>query len=146
MELHLVGWGEARVPGKGAWDKWPADLGKRWPNFSPWEFRSRDGSNMIVLDMDLLDGLQELRRLVTRPITVNSGYRTIEHNRKVGGSPYSQHLMGKAADIVIAGFSVERMNTAAQRIPMFARGGIGVYPGNGFVHVDVRGVKTRWRQ
>jgi len=103
-------------------------------------------SKVLVLDVRLLDGLQALRSLVGVPIAVNSGYRTVAHNRKIEGSPYSQHLLGKAADIVISGMSVSRMKTAATRVPAFERGGIGTYPGQGFIHVDVRGVKARWNQ
>ena len=35
-----------------------------------------------------------------QPIFVNSGYRSPELNRVVGGVPNSQHLLGQAADIV----------------------------------------------
>ena len=151
LELHLVGYGDGGgplyVPAGGAWESWPEEhLSRRWPDFQPWEFRSRDLSKVLVLDVRLLDGLQALRGLVGVPIAVNSGYRTVAHNRKIEGSPYSQHLLGKAADIVISGMSVSRMKTAATRVPVFERGGIGTYPGQGFIHVDVRGVKARWNQ
>lgn len=33
------------------------------------------------------------------PVTVNSGYRCVKHNREVGGVSASQHLRGEAADI-----------------------------------------------
>ena len=33
------------------------------------------------------------------PIIINSGYRSETVNRKVGGVPKSQHLIGQAADI-----------------------------------------------
>ena len=37
------------------------------------------------------------------PIIINSGYRSPELNRKVGGSPTSNHLTGCAVDIRVAG-------------------------------------------
>lgn len=37
------------------------------------------------------------------PIVINSGYRSLELNKKVGGSPTSNHLTGCAVDIRCAG-------------------------------------------
>ena len=37
------------------------------------------------------------------PIIINSGYRSPELNKKVGGSPTSNHLTGCAVDIRVAG-------------------------------------------
>ena len=37
------------------------------------------------------------------PIVINSGYRSPELNRKVGGSPTSNHMTGCAVDIRVAG-------------------------------------------
>ena len=37
------------------------------------------------------------------PIVINSGYRSSELNKKVGGSPSSNHLTGCAVDIRVAG-------------------------------------------
>ena len=37
------------------------------------------------------------------PIIITSGYRSVELNRKVGGSPTSNHLTGCAVDIRVAG-------------------------------------------
>ena len=39
----------------------------------------------------------------THPIVINSGYRSEEVNRKVGGSPTSNHLTGCAVDIKVFG-------------------------------------------
>lgn len=33
------------------------------------------------------------------PLKVNSGYRSVEHNKKVGGVTNSRHIQGKAFDI-----------------------------------------------
>lgn len=43
--------------------------------------------------------LDPIRSLWGKPIGVNSGYRSPELNRAVGGKPTSQHLRGEAADI-----------------------------------------------
>lgn len=43
--------------------------------------------------------LQPLRDEFNAPIIVNSGYRSQQVNKAVGGVPTSQHLKGEAADI-----------------------------------------------
>jgi len=47
--------------------------------------------------------LQPLRDIISVPIFVTSGYRSFDVNYAVGGSVNSQHMEGKAADIVIPG-------------------------------------------
>lgn len=49
---------------------------------------------------ELVDNvLDPLRAWYGKPITVNSGYRSPELNKAVGGSKSSQHMKGEAADI-----------------------------------------------
>ena len=43
--------------------------------------------------------LQPLRDYMGEPVIINSGYRSPELNKKVGGVRDSQHLIGEAADI-----------------------------------------------
>lgn len=43
--------------------------------------------------------LDPLREDWGKPITVNSGFRSAELNKKVGGASNSQHMAGEAADI-----------------------------------------------
>lgn len=43
--------------------------------------------------------LQPLRDSLKKPILVSSGYRCVRLNSFVGGSPRSDHLTGKAADL-----------------------------------------------
>lgn len=43
--------------------------------------------------------LDKVREMWGKPIGVNSGYRSPELNRAVGGAKNSQHLRGEAADI-----------------------------------------------
>ena len=43
--------------------------------------------------------LDPAREKLGRPIAVNSGFRCVVHNRKVGGATSSQHMRGEAADI-----------------------------------------------
>lgn len=67
------------------------------------------------------------------PVHLDCGFRTPSHNKAVGGSPKSQHLLGKAADIKIPGYTPEQVANLAKEIGFR---GIGIY--NTFTHVDVR--------
>ena len=49
-----------------------------------------------------LEVLQPLRDYVGAPVHINSGYRSPELNRAVGGVKNSQHCRGEACDIRIA--------------------------------------------
>lgn len=52
--------------------------------------------NLILLCNHIL---QPLRNAYGKPIIVNSGYRSPELNRAIGGAKNSQHMRGQAADI-----------------------------------------------
>lgn len=43
--------------------------------------------------------LEPVREYIGEPVRINSGYRSVELNKKVGGSKTSQHCLGEAADI-----------------------------------------------
>lgn len=43
--------------------------------------------------------LEPLRKMLGRPVRINSGYRSARLNKEVGGVPNSYHLTGRAADI-----------------------------------------------
>ncbi len=49
--------------------------------------------------------LQPLRDFISRPININSGYRSEALNAAVRGSANSQHMKGQAADIECFGYS-----------------------------------------
>ena len=112
-------------------------------NFSTHEFNCRC-CGRAEINPRLLDALQELRDLAAAAVRITSGYRCPEHNRAVGGAKRSQHLLGNAADIVIDGRSVAETYELAEQVPTFRNGGIGVYPEQRFVHVDVRDGRARW--
>ena len=48
---------------------------------------------------NLCTWLEVLREKVAQPIIINSGYRSPQLNRKVGGAPTSNHITGCAVDI-----------------------------------------------
>ena len=56
-------------------------------------------ADILRLEILCRNVLQPLRDALGFPIRVNSGYRSPELNRAIGGSPTSDHMMGRAADI-----------------------------------------------
>jgi uncharacterized protein YcbK (DUF882 family) len=116
-------------------------MGDLTKNFSAHEFMCKCCGQPGVKHKLVL-AVQLLRDLTGRKIRISSGYRCPKHNREVGGVENSRHVKGEAADIVIAGMSVEEMVKAAEQVKDF--GGIGAYPSKGFIHVDIRSNKARW--
>ena len=118
-------------------------------NFRLREFACRDGSDPVFIDTRLVQVLQSIRDHFGKPVVITSAYRTAAHNKAVGGAAYSQHCYGRAADIRVAGVPVETLATYAETL-LPDTGGIGRYPvrsgrPTGWVHVDVRTVKSRWK-
>lgn len=77
-------------------------LGKDYkvsPHFKLKEFQCQDGSDIVKIDTNLLNFLEKLITYGGFTITIISGYRTVSHNRKVGGASKSKHIYGYAADI-----------------------------------------------
>jgi len=104
------------------------------------EFQCKDGSYQVSIKSDLLYKLQQLRELAGQPVIITSGYRNDAYNKKVGGSPTSRHLRGKAVDIQIPGFIPQQVAQLAEQVGF---NGLGVY--STFTHVDVRKVPARWQ-
>jgi len=53
--------------------------------------------------------LEEIRRVLGRPIMVNSAYRSPEVNTAIGSKPTSQHCIGCAADIRVPGLTPDNV-------------------------------------
>ena len=72
-------------------------------HFSIDEFESPDHSGSgINMDQSFLEKLDKARDIAGIPFKITSGYRTKEHNKKVGGVENSSHLIGVAADIAVS--------------------------------------------
>ena len=118
-------------------------------NFSKHEFDSKCGADMPESVyhnvVKVAAQLQLLRNYIGKPIKINSGYRSPEHNKRIGGVSKSQHLLGKAADIVVKGMSTVELHKAIETLISegnMLQGGLGLY--DSFVHYDIRGKKARW--
>ncbi|MDR1066024.1 MAG: DUF4280 domain-containing protein [Clostridiales bacterium] len=125
------------TPGKGVQKYSAKENGEESlsKDFKVKEFRSNDGADEILIDPQLVDYLQKIRDHFGKPVTISSGYRTPARNEAVGGARNSYHVQGKAADISIAGVSVNDIYNYAIQI---GAPGVIRYPRKGFVHVDTR--------
>lgn len=101
-------------------------------NFKVKEFACQDGSDKILIDLDMIPILQQIRN-VGGKVTINSAYRTISHNKAVGGATNSYHTKGRAFDIVSEYLSVDDICNLANTLGVK---GIIRYPT--FVHIDSR--------
>lgn len=87
--------------------------------------------------------LQPIADHFKKPVTVSSGYRSPQVNKKAGGAENSQHMKGQAADIEIFGISnydlavwIEENLDFDQLILEFYQSGV---PDSGWVHVSYVG-------
>jgi len=92
--------------------------------------------------------LQILRDYVDASITVNSAYRFPKHNKSIVGASRRQHILGKASDIVVHGYTPDEVYSIVQNLrrnPLL-KGvifqGLGRY--NTFLHVDIRENYSVW--
>lgn len=114
-------------------------------HFQVKEFKCKDGSDKIIVNMDLINLLEQLYdKLGAGAINITSGYRTPSHSVKVGGYATDQHTKGNAADITAkkkdgTPFSSKDITLALEDLNH--AGGIGLINKNGSVHLDVRGKK-----
>jgi uncharacterized protein YcbK (DUF882 family) len=97
------------------------------------------------IDPPLLDILYDLQALADRDATfeVISGYRSpatnaMLHRNSNGVAEHSQHLLGKAIDVRLSGYSTRRLSEYARSL---GRGGVGFYATSDFVHVDTGRVR-----
>jgi uncharacterized protein YcbK (DUF882 family) len=90
----------------------------------------------------LRDALDAFRTAAGVPVIVDDAYRCPEHNKAVGGVPNSQHVLGTAADIKIAGLKAFQLEAIAKSIG--AINGIGRDDHKDYIHVDVRLKPAHW--
>lgn len=74
-------------------------------------------SNEVIENIKMLSlsTLEPLRDIVKRPIHILSGYRCEELNKGIGGASNSQHIEGKAVDIVVSQMSTDELFDLASK-------------------------------
>jgi len=118
-------------------------------NFYLDEFECRDKSD-IPLEvfnnlLELVEQMQKIRDILGKTITVNSGYRSPNYNKSIGGASRSQHILGKACDFTVKGLTPYQV---ADRLEDLMQGGSIINGGLGeydtFTHYDIRNNPARW--
>lgn len=100
-----------------------------------------------AIDPALFDILHVLQKRMEHAGAINiiSGYRSGRSNEMLRGNggggvaKKSFHLQGKAIDIAMPGKDLKNLYKAALSL---RQGGVGLYTGSGFVHVDTGPVRT----
>lgn len=109
-------------------------------NFDRSEFECPCGCGFDTVDTELIEFCQSIRTQFGR-VTITSGCRCPEYNAEIGGSKNSQHLYGRAADIVVP--NVDAWTVQQYCEDELIPSGLGSY--DSFTHIDTRsGGQARW--
>ncbi len=85
--------------------------------------------------------------------SIVNGHRHPSYNERIGGAKLSRHIKGEAVDIVVNDINNDGYANKSDKDIILDiletkviknQGGIGLYPGTGNVHYDVRGKRARW--
>lgn len=104
--------------------------------------RDRTNNKHIPYDPKNIDNIWTVWKMLdtSSHFTMTSGYRSPEHNATLkGAATGSYHMKAKAADLVLAGRSVDQVYRAARSLNS---GGVGKYTSDGFVHIDSGPIRT----
>ena len=118
------------------------------PHFDSKEFECRCCGALPAGGMDpaLIVLLEDIRaNFAPCAVTITSGYRCADHNKKVGGAKSSQHMDGTAADIRVFrdGTPIPPAKVADYVEKLHPdKYGVGRY--KGWTHVDTRVRPARW--
>lgn len=110
-------------------------------HFDDSEFACKCGCGQCKIEPELLFVLERVRVKFGKPVTVTSANRCESHNKRVGGSPRSKHLLGVAADIRVKSIPANEVYNYLDRLYQ-DKYGLGQY--DNFTHVDVRPNRARW--
>ena len=94
------------------------------------------------ITLDTCSKLNELGRLAGMQLDITSAYRSPTYNRKVGGARKSQHVKGKAVDILWPTSDRAGRIRFLELAIQAGFNGIGTY--DNFIHVDTRPEKASW--
>lgn len=98
------------------------------------EFSSPDQEDSgEMMEHEVVQALDIARDIYGYPIIITSGFRSVAHNKAIGGSRKSSHLLGYAVDIAVPNSRRRFLLMEALLDAGFTRFGIG----ENFIHVDM---------
>lgn len=113
------------------------------------EFHCKDGTSVPPMYygnlQKLIDNLDIIRENVGTSLHINSGFRSVPYNKRIGGVDGSCHTYAKAADLrPPSGWSSLKLAELIRNLintGKIVNGGLGIY--DNFVHYDI-GSPRRW--
>lgn len=123
------------IPGKFKWAPSVLNMGKSVSD-------ADDNAGWQMINMEVKVKLLRTATRFGRELTINSGYRSPEYNRRIGGASRSQHMSGYAIDVSMAGFSSDDIRNFIRIASQEGFMGMSYYPGSNFTHVDIGGRRT----
>lgn len=110
-------------------------------NFKVKEFACSDGSDVIFIHPLIPVICQLVRNNFSMPFAPNSAYRTVTHNKKVGGVNDSNHAFGRAVDIPAKNVAPKKIYDFLDKI-FGDWGELGLYSWG--VHIGIQNKKERF--
>lgn len=106
--------------------------------------RQTERVDVACFKPELVRLLKKVEKHYKKPVVVTSGYRSPQHNKRIGGASGSRHTTCEAADVQIKG--VTKWELAKFVRSMSDRGGVGTYCHTQSVHIDIGSVRDwNWR-
>ena len=125
------------------------------PHFKRSEFKCQcNKCSLVAVDSELIYVLEDVRayfksKYGKASVNITSGNRCETHNKYVGGSKKSKHLLSIACDFKVKVIKKGSWYTVDSKEiydylnhKYFNKYGIGLYKGR--IHLDVRASKARW--
>lgn len=119
-------------------------MGDLSEGFSRSEFACKCGCGQDTIDAKLIQVLERLKITCKGAVVrITSGNRCVEYNKKIGGKVKSQHVLSRAADVVVTGYTSNQVFNILDGMHPSSLG-LGLYVDKGFVHIDTRNGRARW--
>ena len=101
------------------------------------EFACHDGTDRFLLDTDMIPVIEKYREYEERSQRINSAFRTILYNKRIGGASSSLHLHGQAFDLQF--YKTERIPNIDTMCAFFNTLKVnGIIKYSWGVHIDLR--------
>ena len=110
-------------------------------HFSKKDFYCASGAPGLKLSMGLIGGLELLRSIVQKRITIVKGYESTEVSERSSSYIRNYYVKGVAALITAEDMPLDQLFQAAEQVPEFM--GIGLDLTHQAVHVDTRKTDER---